>query len=307
MESKARNTAGKAGGGAATQQPLPRSVLVGLVGKGIQLSRSPAMHEAEGRRLGIDYVYRLLDTEQMGPNPPPLAEIVNTAAQQGYSGLNVTHPYKQEILQHLDRLSDNAEAIGSVNTVVLRNGEKVGHNTDLWGFREAFEQELGDVKRDTVLLLGAGGAGAAVAHALLECGVGQLSISDPDSARVRALLVRLAARFGGDRAVLAEDPVKAATEADGIVNATPIGMAGKPGTPIATDFLKPSTWVADVVYFPIETEFLRAARQKGCRTMSGEGMAVYQAVRAFEHFAGVAPDTQTMRAAFAARDTSPAA
>ena len=302
MESKAETGANNADH-AAPQQAPRRSVLVGLVGKGIQLSRSPAMHEAEGRRLGVDYEYRLLDVERMGPNPPSLAEIVRRAEREGFSGLNVTHPYKQEIVGHLDRLSDNARAIGSVNTVVLSNGERAGHNTDLWGFREAFLQELGDAKQDRVLLLGAGGAGAAVAHALLEVGVGTLSIRDPDASRLGGLLDRLAARFGAGRAIVADDLTAAAATADGIVNATPIGMAGKPGSPIAADLLRPSMWVADVVYFPIETELLRAARQTGCRTMSGEGMAVFQAVRAFEHFAGIAPDKQAMRAVFAAQGT----
>ena len=181
MESKAETGANNADHAAAQQAPR-RSVLVGLVGKGIQLSRSPAMHEAEGRRLGVDYEYRLLDVEQMGPNPPSLAEIVRRAEREGFSGLNVTHPYKQEIVGHLDRLSDNARAIGSVNTVVLSNGERAGHNTDLWGFREAFLQELGDAKQDRVLLLGAGGAGAAVAHALLDIGVGRAV--DPRSGRL---------------------------------------------------------------------------------------------------------------------------
>ena len=306
MESKAETGANKIDHAAAQQAPR-RSVLVGLVGRGIQLSRSPAMHEAEGRRLGVDYEYRLLDVEQMGPNPPSLAEIVRRAEREGFSGLNVTHPYKQEIVGHLDRLSDNARAIGSVNTVVLSNGERAGHNTDLWGFREAFLQELGDAKQDRVLLLGAGGAGAAVAHALLDIGVGALSIRDPDASRLDGLLDRLAARFGAGRAIVADDLTAAAATADGVVNATPIGMAGKPGSPIAANLLRPSMWVADVVYFPIETELLRTARQMGCRTMSGEGMAVFQAVRAFEHFAGIAPDEQAMRAVFAAQGTPSAA
>ena len=304
VKSKARDNAP---GAAGARQAPPHTVLVGLVGKGIQLSRSPAMHEAEGRRLGIDYVYRLLDADQMGPVPPPLSEIVRSAERQGYSGLNITHPYKQEILQHLDRLSDNAEAVGSVNTVVLRNGERAGHNTDLWGFREAFRQELGDVRRDKVLLLGAGGAGAAVAHALIDCDVGVVAIHDPDAARARALVGRLTGRFGNGRAVVAGSIERAAAEADGIVNASPVGMASQPGSPIPADLLRPSSWVADIIYFPIETRLLQIARQMGCRTMSGEGMAVFQAVRAFEHFAGVAPSAETMRAAFAARTTPPAA
>ncbi len=287
----------------ASSRPMERrAVRVGLVGRGIQLSRSPAMHEAEGRRLGIDYAYRLLDVEQMGPNPPALGEIVRTAEEEGFSGLNVTHPYKQEILGHVDRLSENAKAIGSVNTIVFADGRRSGHNTDLWGFRAAFVQELADAGRDRVLLLGAGGAGAAVAHALLEVGVGRLFLSDPDSARASTLLARLEARFRRGCALVLEDVGEVATSIDGLVNATPIGMAGRPGMPFPAERLRAAMWVADVVYFPIETALLRAARQAGCRTMSGEGMAVYQAVRAFEHFTGVAADPRTMRAAFAALD-----
>ncbi len=277
-----------------------RSVLVGLIGNGIQLSRSPAMHEAQARKLGIDYAYRLLDVADMGPNPPPLGELVDRAEEEGYSGLNITHPYKQEILGHLRALSDNAEAIGSVNTVVLAAGRRSGHNTDVWGFKEAFLQELGDATRDRVLLLGAGGAGAAVAHALLDIGVDRLLVSDPDTGRARRLVERLAVRYGGGRAAIANDVAAIATLVDGIVNATPIGMVGRPGLPIEVAMLRQSMWVADIVYFPIETALLRAARQLGCRTMCGEGMAVFQAVRAFEHFAGVAADVATMRAAFVA-------
>jgi shikimate dehydrogenase len=285
-------------------QNVPRRrVLVGLIGSGIGLSRSPAMHEAQGHKAGIDYAYRLLDVAQMGPNPPRLSDLVRQAEDEGFSGLNITHPYKQEIIGHLNGLSANAEAIGSVNTVVLTGGKRSGHNTDLWGFRQSFLAELSDVGRDQVLLLGAGGAGAAVAHALLDIGVGRLSISDPDAPRMRALVERLDVRFGGGRAVAVDDASAAAAFADGLVNATPIGMAGRPGLPISAEALRPAMWVADVVYFPIETALLRAARQVGCRTLSGEGMAVFQAVRAFEHFTGIPADVQTMRAAFAAWKT----
>ena len=302
MASSAEPGAGNAAPVTARQSPR-RSVLVGLIGSGIQLSRSPAMHEAQGHEAGIDYSYHLLDVAQMGLKPPPLGELVRRAEDEGYSGLNITHPYKQEILGHLSVLSENAEAIGSVNTVVLGGGRRSGHNTDLWGFHQSFLDELSDVKRDQVLLLGAGGAGAAVAHALLDIGVGRLAISDPDAPRLRALVARLGARFGDGCAAVVEDVAMAAAAIDGLVNATPIGMHGRPGLPIAAEMLRPSIWVADVVYFPMETALLRAARQLGCRTMSGEGMAVFQAVRAFEHFTGIPADVETMRAAFAAWKT----
>lgn len=279
------------------------ALLVGLVGKGIQLSRTPAMHEAEGRRLGLDYTYRLLDVERMGPKPPPLGEIIREAELEGFCGLNITHPYKQEIVGHLDRLSQNAKALGSVNTVVLANGKRSGHNTDLWGFREAFLRELGDAKRAHVLLLGAGGAGAAVANALLDLGVVRLFIFDSDQAHARWLCERLARRFGPDRAVVIDDAAKATAASDGLVNATPVGMVGHPGLPISAELIRTSMWVAEIVYFPIETPLLSAARAKGCRTMSGEGMAVFQAMRSFELFVGTPADEETMRSAFAAHTT----
>ena len=290
-------------GTAAAQQSPRRAVRVGLIGSGIGLSRSPAMHEAQGRKIGIDYAYHLLDVAEMKPAPPPLGDLVLRAEAEGYSGLNITHPYKQAILVHLDALSDNAEAVGSVNTVVLADGRRSGHNTDLWGFRQSFLGELRDVPRDQVLLLGAGGAGAAVAHALLDIGVVHLSISDPEASRLHALVARLGVRFGSQRVAAADDAAKAAAAADGLINATPIGMVGRPGLPIPVEAIRPAMWVADVVYFPIETALLRAARQLGCRTMSGEGMAVFQAVRAFEHFTGMPADIETMRAAFAAWKT----
>jgi len=276
-----------------------RRILVGLLGRGIQLSRTPAMHEAEGQALGIPYVYRLLDTDRMGQTA--LGDLVDQAERFGFDGLNVTYPYKQEILPLLTDLSDAAKALGSVNTVVFRDGRRFGHNTDMWGFKQSVLHGLPDARCETVLLIGAGGAGAAVAYALLDWGVNRLLIQDvqPDSAA--ALVARLGRQFGTDRASVVAELPSAALMADGIVNATPVGMAKLPGMPIEPTLLRAECWVADIVYFPLETELLAQARRRGCRTLSGEGMAVYQAVRAFELFTGVKPDIDRMRAAFAAQ------
>lgn len=281
------------------------AVLVGLLGRGIQSSRSPTMHEAEGRRQGLSYIYTLLDTDRMGSNPPSVDELLRFAEYLGYRGLNVTYPYKQEMLAHLDELSENAEAVGSVNTVVLRNGFRVGHNTDLWGFAESFRIAMAGAARDTVLLLGAGGAGGAVAQALLEADVGQLLVEDIDESRARALALRLAGRWGSDRVTTAGTVAGAAAVVDGVVNATPIGMASHPGTPIPPQLLRPEMWVADIIYFPLETELLRSALRLGCRTMDGTRMAVFQAARSFEHFTGLTPDVDKMRADFAAQKRPP--
>ncbi|HEU0222008.1 MAG TPA: shikimate dehydrogenase [Paracoccaceae bacterium] len=284
----------------ASGQPagLGRAVLVGLVGRGIGLSRTPRMHEVEGARLGLRHVYRLLDTDRMGATPPPLAEILRAAEICGFAGLNVTHPYKKEVLALLDELSDNARAIGAANTVVFRDGRRFGHNTDMWGFAESFRRGMEGAPRARVLLLGAGGAGCAVAHALLDCGVERLLIRDAHAPAAEALAEALAARYGAARVgVLAE--LGASLEGiDGIVNATPIGMADHPGLPLPAELLDPRLWVADIVYFPLETELLGTARAKGCRTLAGSGMALFQAVRAFELFTGLAPDSEAMRATF---------
>ncbi|MCT7377229.1 shikimate dehydrogenase [Chelativorans salis] len=283
------------------------AILVGLLGRGIQLSRTPAMHEAEARARGISYIYRLLDTELMGEPQPSLADLLTFAEHLGFSGFNVTFPYKQEILPLLDELSPAAREVNSVNTVVLRNGRRFGHNTDVWGFRESFRRGMDGVERDQVLLLGAGGAGAAVGHALLDCEIGRLLIVDAEPQRADQLAARLKARFGAQRAESVQDVAAAAGAAAGIVNATPVGMAKLPGMPLRPKHVAPRHWVADIVYFPLETALLRHARGLGCRTLSGEGMAVFQAVRAFELFTGIQPDVERMKAAFAGFDPMPAA
>lgn len=256
------------------------------------------MHEVEGAELGFRYVYRLFDVAGMGESPPSFGEILRAAELCGFAGLNVTYPYKKEAVSHLDDLADEARSVGAVNTIVLKDGRRVGHNTDLWGFSESFQREMAGVGRRTVLLLGAGGAGGAVAHGLLDNGVETLLVADTDTTRARVLVQELTERFGADRACIELDVAAAASVADGVVNATPIGMASCPGTPLSVDLLADRMWVADIIYFPMETELIRAARAKGCQTMVGSGMAVFQAVRAFELFTGLRPDSDRMKATF---------
>lgn len=279
---------------------LPQAVIVGLVGRGIGLSRTPRMHEAEGASFGLRYVYRLLDTDLMGEPRPTFEDLVRAAEIAGFAGLNVTHPYKREAIAFLDELSETARAVGAVNTIVFRDGKRFGHNTDCWGFRESFRREMEGAAKDRVLLIGAGGAGGAVASALLEEGVGRVLIADIDRRVAQGSVHRLGARAGRNRIELAEDVAAAMAQVDGIVNATPVGMAHMPGSPVPLDLLDERLWVADIIYFPLETELLRAARESGCRTLSGSGMAVFQAVRAFELFTGLKPDHRRMKATFEA-------
>ncbi len=275
-------------------------ILAGLIGSGIQASRTPAMHEREGAEQGLRLIYRLIDLDVLRLGPEALGELLTAAERMGFSGLNITYPCKQAVLPLLDQLSPDARALGAVNTVVLKDGQRVGHNTDCSGFAESFRRGLPDMRRGRVVQLGAGGAGAAVAHALLAEGVGRLAISDTDIPRAEALAADLAARFGAGRAVAVGDLAAEVAAADGLVNCTPVGMAKLPGTPLPVALLRTALWVAEIVYFPLETELLRTARAIGCRTLDGGGMAVFQAVGAFRLFTGLEPDAARMQRHFAA-------
>lgn len=277
-----------------------RAVLVGLIGSGIQGSRTPRLHEREGAEQGLRYIYKLIDLEALRLQPDALPELVTAARRMGFAGLNVTHPCKQAIIPLLDELSPDARALGAVNTVVFENGRAVGHNTDWWGFAESFRRELADARRDRVVQFGAGGAGAAVAHALLTLGTGTLAIVDTEDERARQLAGDLCERFGAGRAVATSDIASAVEKADGVVNTTPLGMANHAGMPLPAGLLRPELWVADIVYFPLETELLREARARGCRTMSGGGMAVFQAVGSFRLFTAIEPDAERMARHFGA-------
>ncbi len=276
-----------------------------LIGRGIGESRTPHMHVAEGRRLAMSYAYSRIDFDVLGLPDSALGGVVAQAAREGFAGLNVTYPFKQAIIPHLDALSAEAAGIGAVNTVVFEpasgggDPRATGHNTDCWGFAESFRREMAGAALDRVLLVGAGGAGKAVGRALLELGTGELAIADAEPARARGLADDLAVQFGAGRAVAAGDAATAAGVAQGLVNATPVGMDKYPGMPVPGDVLRPDLWVADVVYFPSRTALLNAAAAQGCRTMGGRGMAILQAVRAFRLITGQVPDFAAMAGHFA--------
>lgn len=273
-------------------------ILAGLIGAGIQASRTPALHEEEGDAQGLRYLYRLIDLEPLRLDLNALPDLLRAAELMHFNGLNITYPCKQAILPLLDDLSDEARGIGAVNTVVFKNGKRIGHNTDCLGFAEGFRRNLHDVARRHVVQMGAGGAGAAVSHALLAEGVEHLSIFDVDASRARDLVDNLAQRFGPGRAQVGTHLENAMAEADGLVNTTPMGMTKLPGTPVPAALLRTELWVAEIVYFPLETELLRDARALGCRTLDGGNMAVFQAVKAFELFCGQVPDADRMLAHF---------
>lgn len=275
---------------------------VGLVGRGIGPSLSPALHEAEAREVGLRCRYERFDLEVLGMPAEAVGDLLLRARSAGYHGLNITHPCKQLVVEHLDELSADAAAIGAVNTVVFENDRAVGHNTDITGFARSLATGLPDAALQRVVVLGAGGAGAAAGHALLATGAGRLDVLDVDPQRAERLVARLVRRFGAGAASAVREPSELARRlggADGLVHATPTGMAEHRGSPLAVELLRPGLWVADLVYRPLHTELLRAARARGCRTLHGGRMAVYQAADAFELFTGAAPDPERMLRHFA--------
>jgi shikimate dehydrogenase len=272
--------------------------LTGLIGNGIGASRSPWLHEQEADALGVRLVYMLYDLAALDVGAEDLPALIEAAKRLRFSGVNVTHPYKQAVIPHLDALSADAERIGAVNTIAFVDGRAIGYNTDGLGFGEALSRGLPGAPLDRVVQIGAGGAGAATAHALLNSGAGRLVLHDQSEDRVAALADSLTRAFGSDRVEIGADLVRSLAEADGVVNATPMGMVEHPGLPLPESSLRADLWVADIVYFPLETELLRLARARGCRTLDGSFMVVFQAAAAFEIFTGLASDRERMLDAF---------
>ena len=270
------------------------SYLLGLVGEGIGASLTPAMQEREGRESGLEVTYRLLDATRRGFGVDDLPELLTWAQRLGFDGLNVTHPFKQAVVPLLDELSEDAADLGAVNTVVFRDGRRLGRNTDWSGYGRAFRRVLPDAVEDRVVLVGAGGAGVAVGYGLLEQGAEHVWVLDADRDRADACVVRLAKRFGDDRVSVAGALEPALADDRGLVNATPVGMIGHPGMSVPGRLVRQDLWVSDVVYFPLETELVALARARGCRVVPGGGMAVHQAAGAFEYFTGRVADADRM-------------
>ena len=278
-----------------------RRILVGLIGANIMGSLSPALFADACAAAGIHGFYHLLDVDRLRERR--LSWLLEALKTAGFAGANITYPFKQEIMPLLDAIDPEAAAVGAINTVAIApDGRTTGYNFDRSGWRSNFEESLGRSSAEgaTVVLIGAGGAGHAVAHALMDLGVAQLVIHDLDGSRAAALCSNLAKHHGAARCRLARDLECAIAVADGVVNATQAGMRGFPGNPVPVAALKASHWCADVIYTPIETEFLKAAAAKGARTLSGGGMSVHQAVEVFRLFTGVRPDVARLHRAFAA-------
>ena len=277
-------------------------ILCGLIGAGIQGSRAPALHQGEAAAQGLQLVYRLFDLDVLGVGADALPRLLQDAVHQGYRGLNITFPCKQSVIPLLDGISEEARAIGAVNTVVMSDGKLTGHNTDGpgwgWGFRRALPGA--DVSR--VVLLGAGGAGSACADAVLRLGARELVIVDREPERGTELAARMNSIHGA-RCLAVADIAQALAGASGLIHATPTGMVKSPGMPLPESLLRAGLWVSDVVYVPLDTALLRSAKRAGCRLMDGGHMNVGQALGAFRLFTGREADAARMNAHFRSMDT----
>jgi len=290
---------------------INRTYLVGLIGAGVGPSLTPTMHMLEARALGLDYVYRTVDLTTLKMPPTEIGQLLHYAAALGYDALNITHPCKQLVVEHLDELDPGAARVGAVNTVIFAPGPgqddlgkgyiAKGYNTDHSGFATALATGLPGAAKEAVVQLGAGGAGAAVADALLQDGVGHLVIVDRDDDRAVELAAELGLRFPTARvdASPADKLPVILPAADGLVHCTPTGMAAHPGIPLDPALLHPGLWVADIVYRPLDTALLQAARLAGCRVLHGGHMAVHQAADTLRLVTGREPDVARMLQTFA--------
>jgi shikimate dehydrogenase len=292
--SEAGENAALTASGILVEEPI----LTGLIGTHIHASRSPEMHMREADAQNLRLVYKLFDLAESESSFDELRSTLDAVERAGFSGVNITHPFKQSVIELLDELSVAAREIGAVNTVLFRSGRRIGYNTDCFGFEESFKRQLAGASLEKAVQLGAGGAGAATAAAMLHLGCENLCIYDHDASRAHDLMDRFAGSTFAGRMTIVQDVAADLHDASGLINATPVGMETHPGTPITHEFLRPEMWVADVVYFPLETQLLREARDLGCRTADGGQMAVFQAARAFHLFTGRPADSVRMAAEF---------
>lgn len=275
---------------------IPPPLRSGLIGRGIGSSRSPRIHELEAEALGLALSYALIDFSELAREDAQLGETVGVLVDSGWLGSNVTFPFKQAVMAHCESLSQAAAVLGAVNTLVFRDGKVHGENTDWVGFTWLIERDIGSIAGQRIAQVGAGGAGSATAYALARLGAGEIALHDPAEGRAEELAARLAPCFPACQFTTAADPAAAISTSAGVVNATPVGMASLPGQPFAASLLEPGQWLADIIYFPLETALLAAARQRGHKVANGVSMVVGQAAEAFRLMTGHEPDRERMLA-----------
>jgi shikimate dehydrogenase len=264
-------------------QSTVTAVRLGLIGTGIGRSLTPFLQERSGEQSGLKLSYELFDTP--ADQGHMLEEKLTGLKRSGYTGVNVTHPFKELAFRMVDVRDPMVRRIGAINTVRFRDGQ--GFNTDYSGFIHAY-RHAGQVAPGTVMIVGAGGAGRAVAFALVTLGANELRIVDSDAGKAEGLAEALR-QAGANASAHTLEQLEHASQCDGLVNCTPLGMYQYPGNPIPPAFVCDQTWAFDAIYTPLETEFLRDARGKGLQVISGLELMFYQALDAFEIWTGYEP------------------
>ncbi len=254
----------------------PATGLYGIAGHPALHSRSPILYNALFARFGMGAAYTFFDH-------PDFGAVLDTARSLGVRGLSVTIPHKEAALAAADEADRHAAAIGAANTLVLCGDHVRASNTDWIGVRRPLE----GVAAERAVVLGAGGAAAAAVYALLSLEYG-VTVLARDAGKAEALAARFGCESGAIRDIGSFRP-------EVVVHATPVGMAGDPRSLLAPEDLRPGTTVFDLVYTPKETLLLRTAAARGCRTIPGTEMFVYQACEQFLHMTGIRVEDRAVR------------
>ena len=262
------------------------TIRLGLIGDNIKPSRSPHLHRFAGQLCGLDVSYDLLIPPEMGMD---FDAVVSHCIESGYRGVNVTYPYKERAVELANITDPMISRLGAVNTLVFEDGTVLGHNTDYTGFVAAFTERFGSMAPGRVAMIGAGGVGKAVAFGLVALGAAEIRIFDHDQAKAGALAAALNAASGGTVATAHGSSEAAIEGSHGVINCTPVGMAGNPGTPVPRRLLSGRRWAFDAVYTPVQTEFKSDAEACGLDVLSGYELFFNQGVQAFRIFTGGEP------------------
>ncbi len=271
-----------------------KTKIYGIFGYPVEHTFSPGMHNAGFKKLGMDACY-----VPFAIHPDRLGDAVKAILPLGLRGVNITVPHKERVIDFLDELSEEARLIGAVNTVEVREGRLIGHNTDGRGFiRSLKELARFNPKGKRFLIVGAGGAGRAVGFSLALSGAGRISFSDTDAKKVGVLVNEIRNKTGVDADSVSGEALGAcAAEADCLINATPLGLKRSDVLSIPKEYIRKKHLVCDLVYNPSETRLLKAAKARGARGLKGLGMLLYQGVIAFEVWTGKKAPVQVMKGA----------
>lgn len=280
----------------AVSRARPVDLQLGLIGDNIAASQSPRLHRLAGAANGMRVDYASLIPAQEGAD---FATLFERARRTGYRGLNITYPYKEKVVPMVE-LSPELARLGAVNTVIFAPGGPTGHNTDFTGFMAAYRGLRGETPPGAVALIGTGGVGRAVAFGLGTLGASEIRLVDRDIAKAEVMAVELKAAFSGMKVSVHADAAEAARGASGVVNCTPLGMVGYPGTPLPRAAMRGSEWAFDAVYTPANTQFLSDASAEGLAIISGWELFYWQGVHAWRLFSGLDVDEARLRAALIA-------